>query len=327
MDIIDQIKSLNNELIQIFSEYKYIMIYIQGSPDPDALASSYALKYLGSIYDVKMDIVAGADVSLLKNRVFINTIGIPFHIKRKRLKYSKYNGYAVLDFQAAKVKDIGDDLPCLIHIDHHETADENHPSKFRYVTEKVGSVSTIMSFLIEPYSESLGGKIFKKVTTALYYGILSDTDNLVNANITDRAAIGFLERYYDGKIISKLLSTPYSPLTRSFIEIGERNCVRYKDWLISGIGYIPESNRDSIAIIADMLLEKEDVSLAMAYAIVESDKKLYLDTSLRARKASIDLNSLIKSLTRNGGGRKGKGAFQVDLDFFMVIQTGMNSGH
>jgi nanoRNase/pAp phosphatase (c-di-AMP/oligoRNAs hydrolase) len=97
------------------------------------------------------------------------------------------------------------------------------------------------------------------------------------------------------------------------------NVVIYKDWLIAGVGFVEEEHRDTIAIIADYLLENNHVELAVVYGAVyhNNHTKLDIDASLRTKKEDLDLNELIKNITADGGGRKYKGAFQVHIDFFV----------
>jgi nanoRNase/pAp phosphatase (c-di-AMP/oligoRNAs hydrolase) len=97
-----------------------------------------------------------------------------------------------------------------------------------------------------------------------------------------------------------------------------KNKVLYKDWLIAGIGFVEASKRDAIALIADFLLEKENASLVAVFAAVESDstRGLMLDVSVRVREETFNLDSLIKQINPNGGARKFKGAYQINLDYF-----------
>jgi nanoRNase/pAp phosphatase (c-di-AMP/oligoRNAs hydrolase) len=65
------------------------------------------------------------------------------------------------------------------------------------------------------------------------------------------------------------------------------------------------------------MLKREDVTTIVIFAAIEKkNKTLMLDASFRTNSENINLNSLIKSITTNGGGRKFKGAFQIDLDYF-----------
>jgi hypothetical protein len=54
------------------------------------------------------------------------------------------------------------------------------------------------------------------------------------------------------------------------------------------------------------------------FAVVESagKKGLMLDVSVRVREETFNLDSLIKQINPNGGARKFKGAYQINLDYF-----------
>jgi len=101
----------------------------------------------------------------------------------------------------------------------------------------------------------------------------------------------------------------------------KENEVVYRDWAFYGIGYINASNRDSIAIIADMIMKKNAHKVVAVFAIIENHKKreTYLDVSLRSSSSAVDLNRVIKKITPNGGGRKYKGAYQVKLNYLKNV--------
>jgi hypothetical protein len=96
------------------------------------------------------------------------------------------------------------------------------------------------------------------------------------------------------------------------------NKVEYKDWIFTGIGFIDESIRDSISIIADFMIQRFRCSVVIIFAaiITQKPRGLRLDASFRTDDEKMDLNLLIKEITQTGGGRKYKGAYQVDLNYF-----------
>jgi hypothetical protein len=55
----------------------------------------------------------------------------------------------------------------------------------------------------------------------------------------------------------------------------------------------------------------------VVFSVVEKKKGLTLDVSFRTKKEDFNLNDLIKRITSEGGGRKFKGAYQVNLDYFI----------
>ncbi|MDY6935339.1 MAG: hypothetical protein SVZ03_14085 [Spirochaetota bacterium] len=306
------------ELIATLKKYNSLLVCIKGSPDPDAIASSLALKIISDKHGIKTDIIAFTETSLPQNKAIIDEFHIPIHFEKSISHILNHDAYAVLDHQSAYIKDIPSTIPCAIHIDHHEIVNDSVNVDFKIIMEEVGSVSTIMALFLHELEIELDECQLKAVSTALLYGIQTDTDNLKHANELDYEAIKYLSRNSDSEIINRITGIP---LTRKMIEfLGDaiKNKYIYKDWLITGIGFIDESYRDNIAIIADFLLNREDVTTVIVFAGIRKNKKrgLTLDASIRTEDENIDLNELIKKISSEGGARRYKGAYQIDMDYF-----------
>ncbi|MCL1864933.1 MAG: DHH family phosphoesterase [Spirochaetes bacterium] len=301
--------------INAVKKYKNIMIIIVGSPDPDALASAYALKCILSTVSVNSDIIITQKISLSQNNAFVKYLHIPL-IFKKTPTPQKYDAYIIPDFQNNIVEGISDKIPCAAHIDHHGVKGNIAPADFSIIDTKAGSTCSIITSMIKDYSGNFDDKDIVSICTALMFGIQTDTDKYVHATDIDMNAINYLSEYSDKAIINKLNGIEMSPTTMKYYNKAKENLYIYKDWHIYGIGYIDAGHRDSIAITADLLLNKPESQTVIVYAIVEDTKGLFLDASIRSKSKKLDINSLIKNITPTGGGRNYKGAYQIKMDYF-----------
>ncbi len=151
---------------------------------------------------------------------------------------------------------------------------------------------------------------------------MTDTDNLAHGGQADQDAVHFLNAYADQAIIRKLLGAAVSGRTMELYRQAREHGERYKDWLFAGVGTIAAGERDSLALVADMLLQEERPELVAVFALVRpaDGKKLTLDASLRCHDPKLNMDRLIKNITANGGARHHKGAFQVPFDYFLAQQ-------
>lgn len=309
---------ISADLINVLSKYKSLLIIIKGSPDPDAIASSFALKAICDSINIHANIISLMQPSLPQNRVIINDLNIPIKFEDSLQKLSDYDSYAVTDFQSVYIKGLSEHLPCIVHIDHHDAIDEEIKAEYNLINNDAGSTSSILALIIKELEPKIKGDLVK-IATALTYGIQTDTDNLEHATHMDYIALDYLSKYANRNIIKHVTTLPFSKEMLQLVSLAIGNKLIYKDWIIAGIGFLQENQRDSIAIIADFLLKKNPESkTVVVYAlIVKKDKnKLRLDASFRSREKDFDLNELIKKISEDGGGRKYKGAYQVNLDYF-----------
>jgi nanoRNase/pAp phosphatase (c-di-AMP/oligoRNAs hydrolase) len=302
--------------IEAVSKYKSIAIYIPGSPDPDAIASAYALKLILKKKLIDSDIFAEKRLSLLQNQAFISQLQIPI-VFGKDINLKKYQAYIVPDFQNNKIEAIGDQIPCVAHIDHHDKSKGTVKADFSLIRTDAGSTSTLVTLMIKNMDLEFSEQDMVSMATALAFGIQTDTDKYNNITALDLNALDFLSTFADVSILQGINSMPLSPETIRYYNLAKENEQVYKDWAFYGIGFIDAKNRDSIAIAADMILKNSAHNVVAVYAIIENHKKreTYLDVSLRSASSSIDLNKVIKKITPNGGGRKYKGAYQVKLNY------------
>lgn len=312
--MITTFSEISDRIIEVLRSCTQILILVKGSPDPDVLASSYFLIEFGRLFDCSCTIVSPTKASLPQNQSMINKIKIP--IQQKIPDLDQYDGYVVFDFQSPEYEGLTGTLSCLIHIDHHAPAESPVKPQYQLIDESVNSVSTLLSGVYLIHRGRFTDETSRSIATALCYGILSDTDNLALASEIDKTQYDLIHSFADVTLLDSLTQMPYSEETLTLISKALIGSVYYKDWLIAGIGYIPAKMRDSLAITADFLLEREDVSTVVVFALVESSDELFIDASFRTKVSNLDLNRLIKNITPNGGGRRYKGAFQFTMTYF-----------
>jgi len=307
-------------IISLLQQQENIAIIIKGSPDPDALASSYFFWKLCGILHVKATIFGFMPVSLPSNKEFISVFNIPLRVLAdiKEIKLHNYTGYIVCDYQTAVLEENFTTTPCIIHLDHHSPAEHDVPARFRILTDQVSSTSTLCALLMQ-YVSFVSLEDVSSLATALYVGIKTDSDGFKHVGEYDTMALEYIKPYCNMAVIEQIESTPLTPQALSLLQKAMDNAIVYKDWLIAGVGFVEERYRDTIAIIADYLLQDNPVELVVVYGAVyhNNHTKLDIDASLRTRSENFDLNELIKNITADGGGRKYKGAFQVHIDYFV----------
>lgn len=297
--------------------YSNILIFIKGSPDPDAIASAHAMSILLKHMGKLSSIVSTGKISLQQNEIFIRLLNIPVHFVKNVPDPDRYDAYIILDHQSAEIKGFSGKIPCAVHIDHHQTLKENIRPVFQLIDENAGSTSSLVALLAKDLVSGIDRAEIRSMCTALLYGIQTDTDKYEHASRIDYEALDFISGYSDEKIIQKISSQPLSEETLRLLGKAIQNSITYKDWLITGVEYVDESIRDSIAICADFLLKREKANTVIVFALVASKNRLRLDASFRTSRETTDLNAIVKRITPSGGARKYKGAYQINLDYFI----------
>jgi nanoRNase/pAp phosphatase (c-di-AMP/oligoRNAs hydrolase) len=307
------------ELVQAIKKYNHILVYIKGSPDPDVMAASYVFKLICEFYGIKSTIDSPVLPSLPQNIKIVKDLNLPIQFESLKGSVKLYDAYAILDNPTVEVSGVTGVLPCVVHIDHHEPVMEDIPVEFKFIRTDAGSTSTLMAILMNHLKDTLTFSNYTtaNASTALYFGIQTDTNDFQYQTELDKNAVSSINPFLDRPTVERISSIKFPKKAMYLLQQALHHQFIHNEWLIAGVGFIKEKQRDIMAIISDFLLKREDISKVVVFSIVEKKNGLTLDASFRTNIPTFNLAKLIKRITSEGGGRPFKGAFQVNLDYFI----------
>jgi len=220
-------------------------IVLYGEPDPDALAAGWALQLLLRSHVQSSKIVACETVKRNQNARLVKSLKMPLEVYNE-IPWNDFTKLAVVDAQPNFFKP-KPPVPFDIVIDHHPRK-SHYSFKFSDVRPDYASVSTI---LLE-YLVQAGIPISKKMATALWFGLRTDSDNLsTSAHNSDLAAYGYLYKKSDKNIIQWLerseVPISYKNFYKKALDSLETNTKRTVVYL----GDVP--NPDACVMTADFL--------------------------------------------------------------------------
>ncbi|MBU1767157.1 MAG: DHH family phosphoesterase, partial [Candidatus Omnitrophica bacterium] len=151
-----------------------IIIFTHNNPDPDAIASAWAMKHLlKELLNIKSRIVYDGFIGRAENKAMVKLLKIKLsHLSK--IKLSNRDGFILVDTQPG----VGNNsmplqiIPSLV-IDHHPL-NKKQKSILVDVRKDVGSTASILT----EYLVNNNLEIPKNLATALFYGIESETQGL-----------------------------------------------------------------------------------------------------------------------------------------------------
>lgn len=297
-----------------------IFTAVLGSPDPDGLASAWALAWIARQVDVHVDILTFEVVSRPDNAAFVQLLGVPFRRVTERLPRVKYAGFAVVDRQNARLPvPHPASLPLVAHIDHHSAGRTR--AIFSEQTVRVGSTSTLMAHHLTAVMGAQGGDPdeVSRIATALLYGIRTDTTDFLNANAADFQAAALLAPLVSPELMRQIAMTP---LGRPFMEtLGNTllSAVSRNGFTVGFAGRVGRRARDTVGQSADFLIRGEGTVACVAFGIVDGN----VVGSLRASTTDLDPYQFLDDALSRGlgfpvdcGGRMFAGGFLIPAGSF-----------
>ncbi len=298
-----------------------LLIILKGYPDPDSIASALAQQKIASQYGITSDILYFNEISHPENRALVKMLEAPLTHYAKGFDLSKYDYWAFVDTQTSDLPiEVEEKRPVLTFVDHHKTTGtvEAH---FIDIRETAGATCSIYAeYLEHKFPLSADDPQDVVIATALMHGIRTDTDNLVLGSPIDYRAGAYLLQFLDRDLLQRISRQPISTRTMEIIQRGLNNKEIRNTFLLAGVGFVRDEDRDGIAQAADFLLRHEGVETVLVFGIVDN---VAVDGSLRTNSATIDPDAWLKNLfgtdatgRHYGGGRRNKGGFRIPLGIF-----------
>jgi nanoRNase/pAp phosphatase (c-di-AMP/oligoRNAs hydrolase) len=273
-----------------------LTILTHDHPDPDALASAWALAHLAQgVAKARARIVYGGIIGRAENRLMAERLFIPAHPLRKgELKEAAH--VALIDtqppFRNNRFSPRG--KPDLI-IDHHPRHADTQ-ADLALIDESAGATTTMLGEALL----ASGLRVPTQLATAIVYGIGSETQNLGReAGPRDMAVY---QAFWPKANMRSLWKISYPRRSQNFfsdLARGIRHAFVARNVIGVHLGNLRTPDR--VAQIADFLLTHEK----MSWSIVTGRYMGRLHVSLRTSDADGGAGRLLKRLM--GGGNRGGG--------------------
>jgi nanoRNase/pAp phosphatase (c-di-AMP/oligoRNAs hydrolase) len=237
-----------------------IQVIIYGNPDPDALASGWALKYLLESQRRSVTITYTGTVGRPENASMIRQLGIPVQPALKD-GINEKSLVALVDAQPQFFQDYR--LPrCDIVIDHHPALLEQD-IPFADIRPDYAAASSIMT----EYLRAARVNPTRKLASALYYGIKVDSRRfIIDLHSGDIEALQWLRAKADPDIVSRIEFSQFSREALDYFSIAlvRRRLVR--GVMFAHVGPVPVT--DVCVQVADFLIRVENVEWALVTGVV-----------------------------------------------------------
>lgn len=297
------------------------IIAIRGYPDPDSIGSAMAHQWVAAQFGIECTILYFDDISHHENRALVKKLSVDMVRYSDTFDLHEYQRMALVDAQIFELPSTVTKLPIVSIVDHHKMQGDIE-AEFIDIREDVGATSSL-------YAEYLADNIapmdddnpaIGRLASALLYGIRSDSDDYLLAREIDYRAAAFLAPHADHDLLLSISLQSVSPRTMDITQRAYANKVIADTFLLAGVGYVRDEDRDSIGQAADYLLRREGIDTVIVYGIVNNQ---FVDGSMRTTSDVVDPDRFLKDLfgldahgVAYGGGRAEKGAFKIPLGPF-----------
>lgn len=287
-------------LKECFEGYSEVLILLHDDPDPDALASGVALRFLiAERLAMDAQIAYRGVIGRAENRALVTFLEPQLKAlsNGEKLQRRPNQAVALLDTQpGAGNSPVPADYDVDVVIDHHGER-EVKTGRYRDVRPWIGATSTILT----QYLHAAELEPSMLVATALFYGVKTDTKALSrDTSAADISAYFYLLEFVDVDALVQIENAQvpagyFRSLTKAM------QTARVYDGLV--FSFLGESDYpDLTAEVADLLLRLEGVKWVVCMGAYED--QLYL--SVRARSDDADAEDLAQEIIGAAGSAGGR---------------------
>lgn len=291
------------QLLSRFSSEDSVAILI--NPDPDAIGSACALSRLLWRRVKRVGIFMVSPVRRPDNQSLIRHLRI--HLRPAReLKGEHWSKFALVDNQPSHHEGF---RSCTFNIviDHHPKG-SNISGEFIDIRPEYGATSTIMF----EYLKAARIKVTKRLATALFYGIKTDTkDLIVGGTEKDINAFKELAGLSDMGVLKKIESSELTKKTLMTFKRAFENMRFLADKIFVFMGSL--KNADDLVIIADFFVKVADIDWAFVSGIVGNRLVVIIRYFGNRGDAGRKAKALFEPLGASAGGHKSAARAEIEL--------------
>ncbi len=274
-----------------------VLILPHNDPDPDAIASAVALRYLlAEKWGIEGYIAYKGIIGRAENKALVRYLGRPL----RRLTDSDLRQsvpVALVDTQpGAGNNPLTPQAPVTITLDHHIWREPSAAARYVDVRPELGATSTILT----EYLQAAGISLPPPLATALFYGIKTDTMGLVRGAISDDiAAYFYLQPSID---VDALVEIERAQVPVEYFEklVTTLQAAQIYDHVI--ISYVGSMNRPDLAAeMADLLLRLEGIQWVICMGTYTDTLILALRTKSRRGGAGTLAQKMVGDRGSAGG--------------------------
>ena len=284
------------QLDELLQGQQSLLIVLHNHPDPDALASGMALRYLAQKrYKIETHIAYGGLISRAENLAMVKELRIPLK-KISRVNFESYDRIALLDTQPGQGNNsLPQDIPCHILIDHHP-ANLDYAIPFVMIEPDIGTTVTLLIRLLRAANVSLTSDL----ATALTYAIRSETQELGREAHDYDIDAYFL--VYPKASMRKLSRISFPKLPRTYFAMLAKTLDQtsvFRHLMCAHIGDVP--NPETVAEMADLLLRHQRISWVLCTGRFKKNLILSMRSSNPDAKAGKIIRQLVPEQHNAGG--------------------------
>ncbi len=287
----------SDRLLGVLDEYRETIVVMHNHPDPDAMATGWALLTLISLRLKKpVRLLGRGPILRAENRQFVRLLRPPVELVDE-VNLDAATATVLVDCSPASLNHLldGHIAPTAV-IDHHETKRDGFRIPYRDIRPKVTAAASIAA----EYMREQNLEPSNELATALVYAIRTEMIGTHKAlSRLDQYSLRWLSGFADYDVLSQIENPP---LPRHYYEellLGLENVLIYAD---SGVCFLPRITApELVGEFADLLIRCDGLHCVLCGGRLGDDFLLSARSRGDEHAALVLLDQVLRDLGHSGG--------------------------
>jgi len=286
--------------LRALARFDEVLIVTHDNPDPDAIASGWALLYLiEQRLQKPVRLIGGGDIIRAENRHMVKLLEPPIDLVRQAAAGSS-TAIVLIDCAAESHNHLfpGSLVTPVAVIDHHLAERRTIKAEYEDIRPRAVASATIAA----GYLREQGLEPSARLASALVYAVRTETrGNETYYSRMDRTVLVWLTRFVDPAAVAEIENAPLSFEYFGDLALALQGTFIYGD---TALCLLPRaSGPEIVGEVADMLIRCEGLRRVLCGAMVQGDVILSVRTVREGDDAAKLVRETVKGLGYGGGHR------------------------
>ncbi len=289
----------SGKLLRILAEFDSVLLITHDNPDPDAIASGWAICWLiRSRLGKPCRLVGGGGIVRAENRHMVRLLEPPIELVDNIEAVGKTAAILVdCEWSTGNHLLSESSLKPIGVIDHHVINGHPRPRlRFRDVRPQVAASASITA----GYLREQGVQPDWKLATALLYAVRTETrGGETRHSRLDRQIVAWLSEQADPAMLAEIENAPLAPEYFADLALALQSTFVYDE---AALCFLPQAHgSEIIGEVADLLIRRIGVTKVLCAAVVERDLLLSVRTERGSENAAELTRRTLEGLGQGGG--------------------------
>ncbi|MFH1143877.1 MAG: DHH family phosphoesterase [Candidatus Eisenbacteria bacterium] len=284
-------------LAETLAGARRVLILLHNHPDPDALGGALVLRrILQKRLGLDAQLAYGGLIGRAQNRAMVERLRIPLE-RAHNIDFDRYEAIVLVDTQPGTGNNALPQglLPRAV-FDHHPLQRMSRDVPFYDIRPHYGAVVTMLA----EYLQAAGVDLDRRLATAIFHAIRSETQNLGReATAADARIFTRVFPLVDNRMLAEIEQAPFSRAYLVILDQAFRATRVHGDVAITRLLRMPYP--DVPAELADLILRVRGIEHCLVMGVYGGQVYLSLRTSERRVNAGRLLQRIVGNAGRAGG--------------------------